>query len=91
MTGTVFQGNLAVCPNCNHSFSHNKVNGLAVVEAVNDIDARKRMYCRLTLDRLENMALDKTLTFDMIKKVILDNFNDFNRDIQTILGWGADE
>jgi hypothetical protein len=91
MTDEIFQGNIAVCPNCQHTFKHNKVNGLAIIEAVSNIDARKRMYCRLTLDQLEKMALDSTLTFDLIKKLILDNFNDFNRDIQTILGWGADE
>jgi len=85
---TVFSANLAVCPNCNHAFNHNKVNGVALIQAVNDIDARKRMYCRLTLDSLERLSLEKTLTFDLIKKIVLDNFNDFNRDVQTTLGWG---
>lgn len=87
---TVFSGNVAVCPNCKEPFEHNKVNGVALIEAVNDIDARKRMYIRLTLDHLERLGLEKQLTFNMIKKVILDNFNDYNRDVQTILGWGDD-
>jgi len=87
---TVFSANLAVCPNCNHAFAHNKVNGVALVQAIHDIDSRKRMYCRLTLDSLERLALEKTLTFDLIKKIVLDNFNDYNRDVQTTLGWGDD-
>lgn len=83
-------GSIAVCPHCGNAFNHNKINGLALIEAITDIEARKRTYCRLTLDSLERMALDKTLDFKMIKKVILDNFNDYNRDVQTILGWGTD-
>ncbi len=85
-----FGGTLAVCPSCGNTFRHNKINGLALVEAIDMIDARKRMHCRLTLDTLERMALEKTLTFNEIKKVILDNFNDYNRGVQTILGWGTD-
>jgi len=91
MTDTIFPGNVAVCPNCNTAFAHNKVNGLALIETVNNIDARKRMYSRLTLDSLERLGQERTLTFDMIRKIILDNFNDYNRDVQTILGWSADE
>lgn len=87
---TVFNANIAVCPECNHAFNHNRVNGVALLQAVNDIDARKRMYCRLTLDSLERMSVEKSLTFDIIKKIVLDNFNDFNRDVQTSLGWGED-
>lgn len=87
---TVFQGNVAVCPNCSNVFEHNKVNGIALVQAVNDVDARKRMYCRMTLDSLERLALEKKLSFDQIKKIVLDNFNDFNRDVQSIIGYGDD-
>lgn len=86
----VYPSNIAVCPACNTQFPHNKVNGIAVIQAMNDIDARKRMYLRLTLDSLERLGNEKTLTFGMIKKVVLDNFNDFNRDIQTMLGFGED-
>lgn len=86
MGAEVFPGNLAVCPNCHHKFAHNKVNGVALVEAVADIDARKRMYCRLTLNDLERLSLQKELKFADIKKIVLDKFNDFNRDVQTILG-----
>ena len=85
-----FPASIAVCPACNTQFEHNKINGIAVIQAMHDIDARKRMYLRLTLDSLERLASEKTLTFNMIKKVVLDNFNDFNRDIQTTLGFGED-
>jgi len=91
MMEKVFPANVAVCPSCHTQFAHNKVNGMAIIEAIGDIDARKRMYCRLTLDALERAGLEKTLTFNMIKKIVLDNFNDFNRDIQTMLGFGIDD
>lgn len=90
MGAEVFAGNVATCPECGHTFAHNKVNGVALVSAIADIDARKRMYCRLTLNDLEKRSVDKTLTFNDIKKIFLDNINDFNRDIQTILGLDED-
>lgn len=85
-----FTANIAVCPSCNTQFAHNKINGIAVIQAMKDIDARKRMYIRLTLDSLERLGNERELTFQMIKKIVLDNFNDFNRDIQTNLGFGED-
>lgn len=86
MGAELFPANIATCPNCNHKFAHNKINGVSLVAAIGDIDARKRMYCRLTLDALERAALQKQLTFNDIKKIFLDAINDFNRDVQTILG-----
>lgn len=87
----VHPANIAVCPSCNAQFAHNKVNGVALLQASHDVEARKRMYCRLTLDSLERLSQEKNLTFQMIKKVVLDNMNDFNRDIQTMLGFGDNE
>lgn len=87
---TVFQPNIVVCPKCNHYFEHNMVNGLALIDAVSRIDARKRMYCRLVLDSVERLDKDGHLSFPVVKKVVLDNFNDFNRDTQTILGLGTE-
>ena len=86
----VFESNLVVCPSCNNSFVNNRVNGLALIEAVNHIESRKRMYCKLALDSLEKLDNGKALSFSAIKKIILDDFNDFNRDIQTILGIGQE-
>lgn len=90
MGAEVFAGNVATCPECGNTFAHNKVNGVALVSAIADIDARKRMYCRLVLNDLERKGLENKLTFADIKKVFLDNINDFNRDIQTILGLDED-
>lgn len=88
--GTIFQPNIIVCPSCNHYFEHNMINGVALIDATHRIDARKRMYCRLVLDSVERLDKGGALTFPSIKKIILDSFNDFNRDTQTIIGLGAD-
>lgn len=88
MEPNIFMANIVSCPNCNHTFSYNKINGIALIEAVNHIEARKRMYCRLSLDALEKLEKEDKLTFLASKKVILDNFNDLTRDVQTILGLG---
>lgn len=90
MEATVFAGNIATCPNCGNTFTHNKVNGVALIQAVADIDSRKRMYCRLILNDLETLATRRQLNFNDIKKIFLDGINDFNRDIQTILGLDED-
>lgn len=87
--GTVFSPNIITCPKCSNTFEHNMINGMALIDAVSRIDARKRMYCRLTLDGLENLKQVKTLDIPT-KKLILDNFNDLNRDVQVILGFGND-
>lgn len=88
--GTIFQPNIVVCPKCNHYFEHNMVNGIALLDAAHRIDARKRMYCRIVLDDVERLGKGGGLTFPLVKKIILDNFNDFNRDTQTIIGLGTD-
>lgn len=85
---TVFPANLVTCPKCNNTFENNRINGLAVIEAINSIDARKRMYCKLALDSIERQMREGNLDYTKIKKVILDNFNDWGRDVQTILGMG---
>lgn len=66
------------------------VNGIALIDAANRIDTRKRMYCRLVLDSIERLDRTGELRFPIAKKIILDNFNDFCRDTQTIIGFGAD-
>jgi hypothetical protein len=82
--------NVVVCPHCGDKFIYNKVNGVALVQAAEDIEKRKRMYCRMTLDSLEKLHRDGGLTFAASKKIILDNFNDFSRDIHTIMGFGTE-
>lgn len=85
----IFAGNLATCPTCGSQFEHNKINGVALVQAVNDIDARKRMHLRLMIDGLERLDLTRP-EFTAIRKVVLDGINEFNRDVQTILGLDDD-
>jgi hypothetical protein len=85
-----FETNVVVCPHCNQSFEHNKINGVALIEAASDIEKRKRMYCKLSLDALERLQKEDKLNFPQIKKIILDNFNDYTRDIHTIIGFGRD-
>lgn len=90
MESIVFSANIVTCPNCNHSFSYNKINGIALIEAVSNIESRKRMYCRLSLDALEKLDKEGRLNFSSSKKIVLDNFNDLTRDVQTILGLGLE-
>lgn len=81
---------IIVCPHCEQQFVHNKVNGMALIEVVQSIETRKRMYCRLALDAYERHEKDGTLTFAAAKKILLDNMNDFARDVHTILGFGRE-
>ena len=86
----MFEGNTVVCPNCETHFEYNKINGMALIQAAENIKKQKRMYCRLTLDALENLHKNGGLTFSASKKTILDNFNDFSRSVLTIVGFGTD-
>lgn len=82
--------NVVTCPHCDKQFIHNKVNGIALLQLINDIDARKRMYCRLALDDIEKLADRNELTFAATKKIFLDSMNDFTRAINTELGFGTE-
>jgi hypothetical protein len=88
MESSVFSPNLVWCPKCKHQFENNMINGLALIEAVNRIDSRKRMYSKLALDDIERHIREGTLTQARAKKIIFDNFSDFYRSVQTILGMG---
>jgi hypothetical protein len=89
MNEPLFSAPAIVCPHCGEPFIHNKINGIALLQTAASIDARKRMYCKLSLDDFERLSKDTgTVTFAQSKKIILDNYNDFVRDIQTILGLG---
>lgn len=82
------QPNVVVCPHCEKTFVHNRVNGMALLEIAQSVEAKKRMHCRLSLDTLEREYggnLPKP-----VKKAILDGYNDLARDIHTILGFGTE-
>lgn len=84
-----FTPNIIVCPNCETQFTNNKVNGVALIEIAQTLETRKRMHCRLTLDLLER-DLKETPYWPIVKKAILDGYNDLARDLHTILGFGVE-
>lgn len=86
----LFRANIVVCPKCNTEFEHNKVNGIALIQAGSDIEARKRMYTKLMLDSIEALSRRGIIEFPVVRKIVLDNVNDFARDVDTILGIGVD-
>lgn len=77
-----------VCPHCEKTFSNNRVNGMALLEVANSIEARKQMHCRLTLNTLERQV--DPAQWGAVKKAILDGYNDLTRDIHSILGFGTE-
>lgn len=84
------QPNIIVCPNCNKEFVHNKVNGIALLQLSADIEARKKMYLRLTLDAFERLSKENSFNLATSRKIIFDNVNDLIRDIYTFLGFGQE-
>lgn len=86
---SLFLVNAVTCPFCGKDFENNKINGLSLVATVSDIDARKRTRTRQLLDDMEKLALTEP-EYRAARKLILDSINDFNRDIQIILGLGDD-
>lgn len=85
----LFAANIVVCPNCKTQFPHEKINGLSLVATISDIDARKRTHARLLLNDLERLDVTRP-EYEAIRKKVLDTLNDFNRDVQIILGLGDD-
>jgi hypothetical protein len=89
----LFSPNIIVCPSCGKDFEYNKVNGIALMEVVSALEARKRMYIRLTLDNIERQLRKEgaaVIDYASLKKTILDNMNDYSRDVNSILGFGVD-
>lgn len=82
--------NIVVCPSCETQIEYNKVNGVALLEAVKDIEARKKMYCRLTLDTLERIKKDDLIPYTAVRKIVLDALSDFARDVDSIIGFGTE-
>lgn len=78
-----------VCPKCDAEFQHNRVNGMALLELANAVEARTRMHSRLTLDALEKEFEGKELP-RAVKKAVLDGYNDLARSVLIVLGLGGD-
>lgn len=79
-----------VCPHCDKQFNYNRVNGMALLEIASNIERQKQMHCRLTLNALER-ELGKTPQWALIKKAVLDGYNDLARDVHAVLGFGEAE
>lgn len=74
-----------VCPKCEQQFNYNKVNGIAMLEVMTTVESKKKMHCRLTLNTLERELKD-TPYWPIVKKAVLDGYNDLARDVFAILG-----
>ena len=86
--GMEIKPNTVVCPHCDKTFVHNRVNGLALLEIAQSVEAKKQVHCRLTLNTLDreyNGEIPRA-----VKKAILDGYNDLARDIHTIMGFGTE-
>ncbi len=77
------------CPHCEKQFQYNKVNGVAFLEILTEIEAKKKMRCRLSLNDLER-ELGGTPHWPIVKKIVLDGYNDLARDTFAILGLEAE-
>ena len=59
--------------------------GLTELEIVKLINKRKKRYCAIALNDLEEEIQDSEL-FKKVRKVVLDNMNSFTRSIFTVIG-----
>ena len=59
--------------------------GLTELEIVKLINKRKKRYCAIALNDLEEEIKDAEL-FKRVRKVLLDNINSFTRSIFTVVG-----
>lgn len=59
--------------------------GLTELEIVKLINKRKKRYCAIALNDLEEEVQDPDL-FKKVRKILLDNMNSFTRSIFTVIG-----
>jgi len=62
-----------------------KFEGLTELEIVKLINKRKKRYCAISLNDLEEEIQDQEL-FKKIRKIVLDNMNSFTRSVFTVVG-----
>lgn len=62
-----------------------KFEGLTELEIVKLINKRKKRYCAIALNDLEEEITDQDL-FKKVRKVVLDNMNSFTRSVFTVVG-----
>lgn len=59
--------------------------GLTELEIVKLINKRKKRYCAIALNDLEEDIQDQEL-FKKVRKIFLDNMNGFTRSVFTVVG-----
>jgi len=62
-----------------------KFEGLTELEIVKLINKRKKRYCAIALNDLEEEIQEEEL-FKKVRKILLDNMNSFTRSIFTVVG-----
>lgn len=60
--------------------------GLPEVEIIKLINKRKKRYCAIALNDLEEILGHNDEKFKEVRKVFLDNMNGFTRSVFTVIG-----
>jgi len=63
----------------------NEFQGLTEIEIVKLINKRKKRYCAIALNDLEEEINDPEV-FKKVRKIFLDNINSFTRSVFTVIG-----
>jgi hypothetical protein len=59
--------------------------GLPEIEIIKLINKRKKRYCAIALNDLEEL-MGQNEQFKAIRKIVLDNMNGFTRSVFTVIG-----
>jgi|GEM_PF-3848088 len=62
-----------------------ELEGLPEIEIIRLINKRKKRYCALALNDLEE-EIGKGENFSKVRKIFLDNMNGFTRSVFTVIG-----
>jgi len=62
-----------------------ELEGLPVLEIIKLINKRKKRYCAIALNDLEEEIKDEEV-FKKVRKILLDNMNGFTRSVLTVIG-----
>lgn len=61
-----------------------EISSIGLVDILDVIKRRNGKYIKITLNELEELKLDKE-TFNLVRKIVLDNFNGYQRSLTTLL------
>lgn len=62
-----------------------EIEGLPEIEIIKLINKRKKRYCAMALNDLEEELKDEE-TYKKARKIFLDNINGFTRSVFTVIG-----